>query len=284
MRLATYNLLHGTPLMSAIRSNESARLPLVPEVDAELIRESVRTLAPDVIGVQEVDVHQDRSAGTHQMRIVGEAMDARWWLFAPSLHGTPPSEWTPAHPDDAHAHVDDVPPGRQYGVGLASRYPVLHARTMCLPAPRASIPLLVPSPGGSRLMRVPDEPRAAIAAVIDSPFGRMTVATAHLSFVPGVNVSQLRRLKRWLADLPRPLVLMGDFNLPRPVPALTTRWRGLASAATYPSWRPAVQFDHLLADGFPPELLTSSVHAMALPVSDHCALAVDLTTRSVDPA
>jgi endonuclease/exonuclease/phosphatase family metal-dependent hydrolase len=276
VRLATYNLLHGVPLMSAIRSNESPQLDMMPTVDAALLRDSVEQLAPDVIGLQEVDFQQERSAGTHQTRIVAETMDAQWWMFAPSVHGTPPENWRPATSDDAHTMKDAIPHGPQYGVGFASRFPVLHARSICLPGARASIPLLVPTPAGSRLMKVPDEPRAAIAAVIDSPIGTISVATAHLSFVPGVNVWQLRRLVHWLSDLPRPLFLMGDFNLPGRVPALTTRWQPLARAATYPAYRPLVQFDHVLADGLPKQKRPSATHVMALPVSDHCALAIDI--------
>jgi endonuclease/exonuclease/phosphatase family metal-dependent hydrolase len=276
VRIATYNLLHGVPLLSAIRSNGSPSLEMMPTIDVALLRDAVKELAPDIVGLQEVDVGQERSAGTHQVRIVAEEMQASWWRFAPSLHGTPPEDWRPAVPADTHGDDDDVPHGAQYGVGLASRFPVLRWRTTCFAGARTSIPLLVPTPEGNKLMRVPDEPRAAIAAVIDTPLGVMTVVTAHLSFVPVMNVLQLRRLVRWVADLPRPLILVGDFNLPGPLPALTTRWRPLGRAATYPAYRPMVQFDHVLGDGVEPRLRATAVHAMALPVSDHCALAVDL--------
>ena len=40
--------------------------------------------------------------------------------------------------------------------------------------------------------RAHDEPRVLLAAVVDAPFGRLTIATTHLSFVPGWNVWQLR--------------------------------------------------------------------------------------------
>jgi endonuclease/exonuclease/phosphatase family metal-dependent hydrolase len=102
----------------------------------------------------------------------------------------------------------------------------------------------------------------------------------HLSFVPGYNVRQLRELRTWLAGMPRPLVLLGDLNLPGRIPARVTRWTQLARAATYPSYGPRVQFDHVLADG-----LTAAEAARAAPtaravrlgVSDHCALVVDLS-------
>jgi endonuclease/exonuclease/phosphatase family metal-dependent hydrolase len=95
--------------------------------------------------------------------------------------------------------------------------------------------------------------------------------------VPGYNVRQLRALRRWLHDLPRPLVLLGDFNLPGRVPARTTGFTPLVQAATYPSFRPRVQLDHVLADGLT-ELELEGAHAEVhlLPVSDHGAVTVDL--------
>ena len=112
--------------------------------------------------------------------------------------------------------------------------------------------------------------------MLEGPRGPVTVATAHLSFVPGVNAGQLRGLVRWLSDLPRPAVLLGDFNLPGSLPRRLTGWTALASAATYPSWRPRVQFDHVLADGID-RAAVHAHHVLSLDVSDHCALAVDLT-------
>jgi endonuclease/exonuclease/phosphatase family metal-dependent hydrolase len=135
------------------------------------------------------------------------------------------------------------------------------------------MPLMVP--GSRGLTHVPDEPRVAVAAVLDSPSGPLTVLTAHLSFMPGWNVSQLRALARWARDFPGPRLLIGDFNLPGTLPRITTRWEQLARAATYPSWSPRVQFDHVLADGVNVSAVRD-VQVMRLGISDHCALAVDL--------
>ena len=100
--------------------------------------------------------------------------------------------------------------------------------------------------------------------------------TAHLSFVPGWNVAQLRALRRWAQTLPGPRVLLGDFNLPGAVPRWSTRWADPARMPTYPSWKPRVQLDHVLLDGLPVSSVTAA-QAMRLPVSDHCALVVDLS-------
>jgi len=103
----------------------------------------------------------------------------------------------------------------------------------------------------------------------------MTVVTAHLSFVPGWNVAQLRALARWAQAMPGPRLLAGDFNLPGAIARLASGWVQLARVATYPSYRPRVQFDHVLSQGIP-ESSVRDVQALRLPVSDHRALRVDL--------
>ena len=130
---------------------------------------------------------------------------------------------------------------------LVSRLPVRewHVRRFG-PAPVA-MPLMVPGVKG--LTRIPDEPRVALAAVVDGPRGPITVVTAHLSFVPGWNVAQLRALTRWALALPAPRLIVGDFNLPGAVARMASRWVQLARVATYPSYRPRVQFDHAFAHG-----------------------------------
>ena len=164
-----------------------------------------------------------------------------------------------------------------YGVGLVSRLPVLEWRSTVFDAAPFALPLLVHAHPRPRLMLIPDEPRAAIAAVVSGPSGVFTVATVHLSFVPGYNVHQLRRLRTWLTNLPRPLVVLGDLNLPGSLPARVTGWAPLARGATYPAPQPRVQLDHALADGLSAaQVAGASCQVHRLPVSDHCALTVDV--------
>lgn len=257
MRVATFNLLHGRSVSHG-------------GVDVDELRASARDLDADVVGLQEVDRHQERSGVADQTAEVAAALGAEHWRFAPSLNGTPgPIEfWTRSEDDDGATTT-----GPTYGVGLVSRLPVRSwAVRRFGPAP-VGMPLMVPGRRG--LTRVPDEPRAAIAAVLEGSEGPLTVVTAHLSFVPGWNVAQLRELTRWAMTFPGPRLLLGDLNLPGAIPRLVTRWTQLARVATYPSWRPRVQFDHVLAD----EIETSAVRdvrAPRLPVSDHRALVVTL--------
>jgi len=124
------------------------------------------------------------------------------------------------------------------------------------------------------LMLLDDEPRIGLAAVVDAPGGPLTVAVTHLSFVPGWNLRQLRRLRRELAGLPTPRILLGDFNLPGRLPAAITRWPDGYAGATYPNPDPKVQLDHVLVERG--RLVPSGGGVARLPVSDHCAMWVDL--------
>jgi endonuclease/exonuclease/phosphatase family metal-dependent hydrolase len=257
LRIATFNLLHG-------RSLDHLQ---VEEAD---LRSAATAIDADVLGLQEVDRLQDRSSLLDQTAFVAEALGAPHWRFVPALHGTPGRSptWTTAGEDDGA-----LTQGPTYGVSLVSRLPVRewHVRRFA-PAP-VTMPLMVPGVKG--LTRIPDEPRVALAAVIDGPRGPMTVVTAHLSFVPGWNVAQLRALTRWTLALPGPRLLVGDLNLPGAVARVASGWVQLARVATYPSYRPRVQFDHVLSHGIA-ESAVRDVQALRLPVSDHCALRVDL--------
>jgi len=121
-----------------------------------------------------------------------------------------------------------------------------------------------------------------LAAVLDTPYGPLTVAATHLSFVPGWNLLQLRRVVRALRALPAPRILLGDLNLPAGPAALLTRWRPLGRRPTYPAGQPRVQLDHILADRHDLDRLPP-VTAVATPlstISDHRPLIVDLGPHS----
>jgi endonuclease/exonuclease/phosphatase family metal-dependent hydrolase len=115
----------------------------------------------------------------------------------------------------------------------------------------------------------------AICARVAAPFGEVTVAATHLSFLPAWNGWQLRRLVGALRRLPGPYLLMGDLNLPGRLPRLLCRWTPLVAERTFPAPAPRLQLDHVLAS---PDLpLRGSGHAVELPVSDHRAVVVELS-------
>jgi endonuclease/exonuclease/phosphatase family metal-dependent hydrolase len=262
VRLATLNLLFGLSLDDL-------------RVDRQRLADAVASLDADVLALQEVDRAQPRSGGLDLTAVAAAALGAGHARFEPALFGTPGGSWRPAGPAAASVEPDPVPgepDGPAYGVALVSRLPVESWHVTRLPAAPVRSP--VPIPGTRRVLWLKDEPRVGLAAVLRTPAGPLTVATTHLSFVPGWGLVQLRRLVRELRALPAPRVLLGDLNLPGPVPALATRWTPLVRGRTFPAPRPRLQLDHVLASGDLPGRVTGQVRR--LPVSDHLALVVDL--------
>lgn len=240
-------------------------------VDLGPLAAAVARLDADVLALQEVDRLLPRSGLTDQAALLGEACrgDGPAWdvRFAAALHGTPGPRGD-ARP--AHATTDGAP---SYGVALLSRYPVLDVRELRLAPARGRRP--IPLPPGTRppVWFLADEQRVALATTLQTPAGPLTVVTTHLSFAPGRAAVQLRRVRAWTRGLPRPLVLMGDLNLPGALPRRLTGWSSLVRTATFPAERPRVQLDHALADG-PVEVLAGA--AVQVGGSDHRALVVDV--------
>lgn len=267
MRLATWNLLHAIPIRGAG----------TPE---DLLASQAALLDADIVGLQEVDSGQERSDLRNQVRDVAYGLNANYWVFVPAIQGTPEGEWQPSNDELIHHHADDEhPPGAHYGVGLVSRFPISDIEVMRFSAAPLSLPLLVPSPNGATFLKVADEPRVAVIATVNTPSGSITVVTTHLSFVPGFNVKQLRQLSARIKKIDGPVILLGDLNLPSRLPELISGMDSLARIATYPIIKPRIQFDHILARGLTQRQVLKtrkSARALALDVSDHCALSVEL--------
>lgn len=285
MRLATFNVLHGRSLSDGL-------------VSTSRLVEACASLEADVLCLQEIDRGQGRSGSVDQTAAVAEGMGAEHWRFEPAIVGEPGGEWRAAVGADSVpasgpvpegvagevAERDGIHPGElgsggapaSYGVGLVSKLAVLAWDVVRLPAPRFRSPVIVPGGRNGRtgMILLPDEPRVSLAAVVVTPTGPMLVASTHLSFVPGWNLWQLRRLTRHLSRLAGCGVLLGDLNVPGAFPRWTSGWQSLASVKTFPADRPAMQIDHALGFGPLPEV--KAVTARRMELSDHRALVVDL--------
>ena len=260
MRIATFNILHG-------------RSPADDRVDVERLAAAVKDLDADVLGLQEVDRDQPRSLGADLTAVAAEAMGAVDSQFVAALHGTPGGTWMAAT-------GDEQPGSATYGIALLSRYRVVSWRVVRLPALRSRVPVWFR--GAPRPKLVGDEPRVAVAAVLDGPSGQFTVCNTHLSFVPGWGALQLSKLVRSLTGTREPLVLMGDLNMEAGQAERVSGLRPLAPAVTptFPVDEPARQLDHVLARG--PITATGPAESVRLPLSDHRALVVPVRTSPVE--
>ena len=153
--------------------------------------------------------------------VAAEAMGAVSHRFVAAIAGTPGATWIAAT-------GDEQPGTAAYGIALLSRYPATSWQVRAV-APHSGRGSRCICPGPRRVMVVHEEPRAAVVARFDTPLGPLTVANTHLSFVPGWNRVQLRRLIRDLRGFPGPRVLMGDLNLTpadaAPLDPACGRWR-----------------------------------------------------------
>jgi endonuclease/exonuclease/phosphatase family metal-dependent hydrolase len=249
VRIATFNILHG-------RSTQDGT------VDVDRLADAVRSLDADVLGLQEVDRDQPRSMNADLTAVAADAMGAVDSQFVAALAGTPGGTWMAA--------TGEEQPGAAYGIALLSRIPVVSWRVVRLPTLGPRVPVWFRGERAPKIVR--DEPRVAVAAVLEGPGRRFTVATTHLSFVPGWNGLQLRRLVRALAGTREPLVLTGDLNLEPEQVRRITRLRPIAEGATFPADEPARQLDHVLVRG--PLHVSGPAEVPRLPLSDHRALVV----------
>jgi endonuclease/exonuclease/phosphatase family metal-dependent hydrolase len=256
VRLATVNLLHGRSLSDG-------------RVDPARAATECAGLDADVLGLQEVDRDQPRSHSTDLTREIARACGAAHWRFEPALVGTPGETWRAAVDGDEVCGSGE--PG--YGVGLVSRHPVTQWQVVRLAPLDVSAPLRVP--GLRRTVWVQDEPRVGLCARVETPHGAISVCTTHLSFVPGWNIVQLRRLTAALRKaMPPPYVLLGDLNILGGIPGLVTGWRSVVTAKTFPAPTPRMQLDHILTSGRLPRVRGGG--AVQLAISDHRALMVEL--------
>ena len=254
MRVATFNILNG-------------RSPTDGRVDLDRFAAAVQSLDADVLALQEVDRDQPRSMGADLTAVAAEAIGAPEHRFVAALAGTPGLTWQAAT-------GEEQPGTAAYGIALLSRYPVRGWQVLRLPPLRVPVPM---RHGRARPRLVRDEARVAVLATVESPLGEVVIATTHLSFLPGWNVVQLRRVVRALGTQRLPAILTGDLNLQPPTVRRVAGLTSLAVAPTFPVDQPDRQIDHILGRGVRSD---GEAAAPALSVSDHRALVCTVTALS----
>jgi endonuclease/exonuclease/phosphatase family metal-dependent hydrolase len=221
----------------------------------------------------------ERSASANQPLEIANAMHTQEWGFAPTVHGTPGFDWKKVAPENLRVFTEgDTPLQSHYGIAIVSKVPVKHWKRLELGKAWIGLPLLIANENGKVApFYVKDEPRVALAAILDNGW---TVINTHLSFVPFVNIFQLFRVSRWAKRIEREhstrVLLVGDFNLPWGIPARLTRWNRATNSLTYPSWKPAISFDYILATDTDIQGIKEVTHPQ-LPVSDHRPISVEIS-------
>ncbi len=305
LRILSWNILHGEQIPPSGKLSAE-------QWKSNLITSSIeisQNLKPDFIGLQEVDLNQRRSANLNQTNLIAETMGLKYWAFIPTLIGTPGERWikvdeknppvissnfsTQSSTQSASTQgastqgassespstegVSNSNPA-SYGVGFATNQPIKKIHYKYLGRSKVGMPLLIPNEGksGAKFIYVQDEPRVALIAELENG---LTITTTHLSFAPGVNIYQLGKLTKFLKTIPGKHILTGDLNLPGDLPSklssVTGGWSSLIKQSTYPSWKPKIQFDYLLAKG------DSGVTAKPLPqlkpiISDHIPIGAEI--------
>jgi endonuclease/exonuclease/phosphatase family metal-dependent hydrolase len=278
MRITSWNFLHGQPLKPPVADPNGLERD---EVAEQCYACAVQTLESDLIALQEVDFNLERSGNENQSGTVARIMGAAHWGFAPAISGTPGVKWRKLKSDEklviTDSNIGQVKELGSYGIAIISKVPVKSWLRLELGRSIIGMPLLIGNEKGKlAMLYVKDEPRVAIAAVLENGW---TVINTHLSFVPLVNIYQLFKLSRWATSIERQystkVILLGDFNLPGGIPSKLTSWKRATQSLSYPSWAPKISFDYILMRQ---EHIAESEEVITpdLDISDHRAISIDL--------
>ena len=273
MRVISWNLLHGQKIPPTNSQDWQAEIVGAAKKVAD-------ELQPNFIALQEVDYFQSRSDLTNQTKLVAQSMQLKYWAYLPTLIGTPGEKWRSVKDLENSIITEsslDKNPKASYGIALATNWPIKKLHVKKLGRSIIGMPLLIPKDNGKgvRFIYVKDEPRVALIAELENGY---TIATTHLSFVPGVNVFQLNKLSSYLRKLPGLALLTGDLNLPANLPSTLSGFKSLISQATYPSWKPKIQFDYIMLRKSELKSISSikPIKSTTTGISDHTPIGVEI--------
>lgn len=207
--------------------------------------ETIRALKPDLVGLQEVDVHwAERSAFVDQADSLGAMLHMR--VGFARIYRLP---------------ADSGRPPREFGVALLSRFPITRFTndTLTRLSTQAPHPVPTPMPG-------------LLDAIVDVRGAPIRVLNTHLDYRRDAAVwqTQVAEMLRELDASPLPTIVLGDMNARPDAPELAPllqrlrdAWSSAAgSGVTYPADAPNERIDYILVtDRF-------QVRAASVPVTD----------------
>lgn len=229
--------------------------------DIDRTAATIRALSPDIVGLEEVDVHwADRSGFVDQASRLGESLGMTV-RFAPIYE-------LPGATTDA--------PKREFGVALLSRYPVVawENDTLTRLSTQAENPLPTRMPG-------------LLAATVDVRGTHVRVFVTHLDYRkdPSVRRTQVAEMLARIGAVDAPTLLLGDMNASPDAaelqPLFGRMHDGWLTAAgpgfTYPADMPAERIDYVFIS---PNAKVDTAFVPVVPAaSDHRPVVVDLSFR-----
>src|SRR5262245_55114518 len=222
--------------------------------------QTIRALSPDMVALQEVDVHwSERSGFLDQVAALASAlgMEAR---FAPIY---------------SIANRDNSAAPREFGVALLSRHHIVTwwNDTLTRLSTQDSNAVPAPAPG-------------LLEAVVEVRGSRIRVFNTHLDYRadPSVRRTQAREMAAAISRVVEPLIVFGDLNAiptaPELAPLLTRLRDGWppdsGSGFTYPADKPAERIDYVLVSR---DFHTVAARVPISDASDHRPVVVDLVLR-----
>ena len=297
LRVATFNTQYATP--NSTWFDAGSPVPAPRRTDNQrssrerafiaAIRQLV-TCEPDVVVLEELDVHQARSGRVNLARLAARTLAeygfGEAW-FAPMFVGSvralrlPPSLLCSSLVPAGTVRI----PG--FGLLIASREPLTQVRVIRLPRPWPRFSFGTKPP---YLSLTVEGARVALAATLR---GRdVNIAATHLAFRQPVAARQLTYLWESLRGTMRHRIIAGDLNMRAEDVTMTLRAGTLTSgvsitdAPTFPSHAPRLDLDHIVhaspigspgdfSLGSPIATLTNT-EVLHLPISDHRALVTDV--------
>ncbi|MGW7431481.1 endonuclease/exonuclease/phosphatase family protein [Streptomyces sp. NPDC054861] len=251
IRAMTYNIHAG--------AGDDGRL------DLERTAVAIEAAGPDVVSLQEVDVHWgERSAWQDQAALLAERLDMR--VFFGRIYDLP--------------GVTPQAPRRRFGIALLSRLPVLaaenHELTRLSTQQRNPVP--APAPGFPEI-------------TVGLRGTRLHVYGTHLDYRadPSVRTLQIADTLRILGeDGAEPQLLLGDFNAEPTAPELAPLWGRMTDACavagpcgpTYPARDPRKYLDYVTVSA---GIGVRRAEVLDTSASDHRPVVADLTVPRTAP-
>ena len=285
LRLASANLQYGRANDTATLAEVASGQPYSPQVAHQLysqVAQQLRELNADVVLLQEVDLHQNRSGRVDLAGLLAEQAGYPHWRFAATYAGgvdrlrhRPRRSQVRTFGDDPLRVLEPLAPLRGFGNAILSRLPVQTWRVE-----RLGVPTIVRREGGKLPYALfTASTRLMLAATLVDGVGQvpLNVASVHLATHPTTARRQLAHAWWKLAGLPGAHILGGDMNMDDVALARIGVGRQLGQGVTFPSAAPSRRIDHFLTDALPP-LGAVGQPAAAAPAGGPSAQVVDSGT------